>query len=96
MIPLAVLPNVRRAILDLLADIGGEHNDEHITALLVDLGHRVARRDVAAELSWLAGQSLVLAENVGPYLVAEITPDGLDCAAGRLVINGVHRHKSGR
>ena len=89
-------PLVRRAILDLLNDIGGPQNDDVIARLLVGLGHRVARRDVAAELAWLETNGLVSTEAVGPFTVAEITPDGSDAAEGNLRIDGVHRHRTGR
>lgn len=86
---------VRRAILDLLADIGGEHNDETIAILLAELGHRVARSVVAEQLAWLAERKLVHAEKLGPYMAARALPDGRDVAAGRLVIDGVRPHKTG-
>lgn len=95
MIPPIALPVVRRAILDLLEDIGGEHNDDQLTMLLVQIGHRVARRDIRAELEWLAAARLVKAEDLGPYLVASVLPDGRDVAAGRLTIDGISRHKTG-
>ena len=95
MIPPVALPVVRRAILDLLAEIGGEHNHDTLAMQLAELGHRVAARDVAAELRWLAGEGLVHAEELGPYTVARILADGRDVAAGRLTIDGVSRHKTG-
>lgn len=88
-------PVVRRAILDLVLDTGGEMNDEVLAILLAELGHRVARSDVAAELRWLAAQDLVRLETVGSYLVARSTNDGRDVAAGRLIRDGVSRHKTG-
>lgn len=95
MIAAIILPVVRRAILDLIDEIGGEHNDDNITMLLVANGHRVARRDVRQQLEWLATQGMVAAENLGPYLAVRILPDGQDVAAGRLQIDGIHRHKTG-
>lgn len=102
MIPAAILPLIRRAILDLLNDAGGEHNDDVLTMLLVQLGHRVARRDVREQLVWLAGNEiagdgsrLVQVEELGPYMVARILPDGRDVAEGRLIVEGVWRHKTG-
>lgn len=90
-------PIIRRAILDLMEDIGGEQNDEVLTMLLVELGHRVARRDVADQLRWLAACTppLVKVDEVGPYLAARVIADGRDVAAGRLRIDGVSRHKTG-
>ena len=95
-LPAIIQPVVRRAILDLLNDIGGQQNDDVIARLLTGLGHRIARRDVAAELRWLAHQKLVTIEEVGPFLVAEIQPDGTDLSEGRLSVEGVHRHRTGR
>ena len=91
-----VQPVVRRAILDLLNDIGGPQNDDVVARLLTGLGHRVARRDVAGELRWLANEKLVQLEEVGPFVVAEILPDGIDAAEGNLRVGGVHRHRTGR
>lgn len=96
MIAPAIRPLVRRAIIDLLAQIGGEHNDHHLATLLAEVGHRVARRDVADELRWLAGQKLIRVEDVEPYVLAEILPDGEDVAASRLIVEGIYRHKTGR
>lgn len=95
MIPAAIAPLVRRAILDLLNDIGGEQNDDVLAMLLAQLGHRIARRDVADQLRWLAEQKLIASEELGPFLVARILADGRDIAEGRLVVEGVWRHKTG-
>lgn len=95
MIPAVILPVIRRAILDFLADDGGEHNDDVLTMQLVALGHRVARRDVAEQLRWLATERLVVVELLGPYVVARVLPDGADVAASRLKIEGVSRRRTG-
>jgi len=94
-IPAVILPVVRRAILDLLFDIGGEHNDDVLSRLLAQLGHRVASRDVKEQLFWLAEQGLIAAEDLGPYRVARILQDGRDVAEGRLTVDGVSRFKTG-
>ncbi|MEA3017342.1 MAG: hypothetical protein QOI38_2064 [Sphingomonadales bacterium] len=96
MIPPVILPVVRRAIVDLLFDVGGEHNDDTLTLLLAQLGHRVARRDVAEQLEWLANEAqLIRLEDLGPYKVARILADGRDVAEGRLLVEGVSRFKTG-
>lgn len=95
MIPAVILPVVRRAILDLLEDIGGEHNHDELAMLLRALAHRVAARDVAEQLRWLASVGLVKAEEIGPYTVARIISDGRDVANGQLTFEGVSRHKTG-
>lgn len=95
MIPAAILPLIRRAILDLLNDIGGEQSDDYLVLLLSQLGHRVARRDIAAQLDWLAENGLIAVEELGPFKVARTLADGRDIAEGRLVVEGVWRHKTG-
>lgn len=95
MIPTAILPVVRRAILDLVNDIGGEHNDDTLARLLTELGHRVARRDIADQLEWLGDQGLLIVGEVGAFRTARISSDGTDLAEGRLTVDGVHRHKTG-
>ena len=95
MIPDAIRPLVRRAILDLMHDIGGEHNDDYLAVLLGELGHRVARRDVAEQVRWLADAGLVSAEPLGPFLSCRILADGRDVADGKLLVDGVWRHKTG-
>lgn len=95
MIPAAILPLVRRAILDLLFDVGGEHNDDYLTVLLKQLGHRIARDDVAEQLVWLGEQDYVALEQVGPFLTARILSKGRDIADGSKVVDGVWRHKTG-
>lgn len=96
MIPSVILPVVRRAILDFLDEVGGEMSDDTLAMQLVALGHRQARRDIADEMRWLAEQGLVEVEELGPYLIGRILPDGCDAAAGRLRVDGVGRHKTGR
>ncbi|AOW22750.1 hypothetical protein AVM11_03330 [Sphingomonas melonis TY] len=95
MIPPLALPIVRRAILDLLEEIGGEHNHDTLTLQLRSLGHRVAARDVAEQLLWLGGAGLVHAEALGPYTVARVLADGRDVATGQLTVEGVSRHRTG-
>lgn len=95
MIPAVILPVVRRAILDLLEEIGGEHNHDTLALQLRALGHRVAARDVAEQLRWLDGVGLVKAEELPPYTVARILTDGRDVATGQLAYEGVSRHRTG-
>ncbi len=90
-----IQPVVRRAILDLLNDVGGPQNHDVIARFLIGLGHRVARRDIEAELTWLAEAGLVSIEALGPFTVAEIGRDGIDVSDGNLRIDGVHRHRTG-
>ncbi len=96
MIPPAILPTVRRAILDLLDAIGGEQSDDTLALQLLALGHRVARRDVADQMAWLGEQGLIEIEELGPYRIGRMLPDGIDAAGGRLSVDGLGRHKTGR
>lgn len=96
MIPPVILPVIRRAILDLLEAIGGEHNEQSLAMQLRMLGHRVAQRDVAEQLLWLGGEGLVSAEALGPYTVARILPDGCDVATDQVTHDGVSRHRTPR
>lgn len=86
---------VRRAILDLLEDIGGEHNDQELQLLLNALGHRLSRANVAGTIHWLGEQGLVKVETVNPFVVCSITPAGRDIAQGLDTADGVSRHKTG-
>ncbi len=90
-----IAERVRRAVLDLLEVIGGEHNDEELAMLLNQLGHRIARRHVAEVIRWLADAELVTCEELGSYVATRILPDGRDVANGVLTIDGVSRHKTG-
>lgn len=94
MIPEVKLPVIRRAIIDLLAGIGGEQSDDTVTLLLVEQAHRVARRDVAEQMRWLGEAGLLHVETIGPFVVAQLLPDGEDVAAGRLQVDGVRIHRS--
>jgi hypothetical protein len=79
----------------MLNDIGGEQNDDVLMIMLAQLGHRIARRDVAEQMRWLAEQKLIAVEDLGPFVVGRILADGRDIAEGRLVVTGVWRHKTG-
>lgn len=95
MIAPAIQPLIRRALLDLLNEIGGEQNEDVLTTLLRELGHRVARRDIVEQLEWLAEQRLVATEPLGPFLVTRILSDGRDVATGNLTVEGVSKFKTG-
>jgi hypothetical protein len=90
-----VVALVRRAILDLVEDTGGELNDEVLTILLNELGHRVARLDVRNEIDWLAGEGLLIVEELEAFKVVRSTVNGRDVANGLLRYEGVSRHKTG-
>lgn len=96
MIPAVILDTVRRALLDFMDEVGGEQSDDTLALQLQAIGHRVARRDVAEQMRWLAAQGLIEVAELGPYLVGTVLPDGVDAAGGRLAIAGLGRHKTGR
>lgn len=98
MIPAPILPLIRRAILDLINDVGGEENDDVLTIMLTGLGHRFPRPAVAEQMLWLADHDMRLLEvtDCGPYTVAAILPNGREVAEGRLKLDGIWRHKTGR
>lgn len=89
-----IAPIIRRAILDLLNDVGGEHNDQVLAMNLNQLGHRVARRDVAEQIAWLAEKGLLISEQLGMFTAARINSDGRDVSDGRLVVEGVSRFRA--
>ena len=95
MIHPALQPVIRRAILDLIFDVGGAVDDDTATILLNEIGHRIARSDVAAEIRWLADKGLVRLTETPAMLVIASTSDGRDTAMGRLRFEGVSRHKTG-
>lgn len=95
MIHPAIAPTVRRAILDLILDVGGEVDDDTATILLNEIGHRVARSDVAEEIRWLAEKGLLKITEASAMIVIASTSDGRDTAMGRLRFEGVSRHKTG-
>ncbi len=90
-----IIPLVRRAILDLMFDIGGEQNHVVLAMLLTELGHRVAESEVQAQLAWLAQHELVKTEELGPYTVARLIANGRDVANGRWDFDGVSKFKTG-
>lgn len=91
MIPEAFLPTVRAAILRLLLGLGEreEQSDDALYLQLVQLRHPISRREVAAQLRWLADAGLVEAYDLGPYLMGRLLPDGVDVAHNRLRVAGV-------
>lgn len=94
MIAPVLVPIIRRAILDLVLDTGGEMNDEELTLLLNGIGHRVARRNVCDELRWLADRELLDLQSTPHFIIVRSTSDGRDVASGRLRVDGVSRHKT--
>lgn len=95
MIHPAISPLIRRAILDLVDDVGGEVNDDAITILLNELGHRVGGPDVVIELRWLAERDLLKLQDYPALVVVSSTRAGRAAAAGTMTFEGVNRHKTG-
>lgn len=88
-------PLIRRALLELLTEIGGEQNHEVLAALLNEAGQRVAVSDTRTELEWLRDAGCIHAEQLGPFLMARILADGRDIAEGRKNVDGVWRYRLG-
>lgn len=86
---------IRRAILTVLHEFGGEHNHSEIAAVMNELGHRVSRRDIVDHLKFLAEADLVAIEPLEMFTVATITGDGVDLVEGKLTVEGVSRFKAG-
>lgn len=86
---------IRRAILDLVEDTGGELNDEVVTLMLNELGHRVARSAVRQEIDWLHQRGLVRMDRAAEFLIVRSTQEGRDLANGLARVEGVSRHKTG-
>lgn len=85
---------LRRAVLDLLNDIGGEHNHVVLAQLLSEIGQPVANREVAAAMAWLGDANLVICQTLGRFEVARILEDGRDVANDRLIVAGVSKFRT--
>ena len=81
----------RLVMLRSLIDAGGEANESILQDCLDVFGHRVSRDQVRTHISWLAEQGLVAIENVGSYMVANLTGRGQDVAEGRSTVPGVKK-----
>ncbi len=81
----------RLVILRSLVDAGGEANESILQDCLDVFGHRVSRDQVRTHITWLAEQGLVVVENIGSYMVAQLTGRGQDVAEGRSTVPGVKK-----
>nr|WP_320153131.1 ArsR family transcriptional regulator [uncultured Tolumonas sp.] len=81
----------RLVMLRSLIDAGGEANESILQDCLDVFGHRVSRDQVRTHITWLAEQGLVAIENVGSYMVANLTGRGQDVAEGRSTVPGVKK-----
>jgi hypothetical protein len=90
-----IRPLIRRAILDLVLDVGGEVNDDDVTILLNELGHRVGAPDVVDEFDWLGAKELLKVQKYPAYTVVSSTKLGRAIAAGTMRYEGVSPHKTG-
>lgn len=87
---------VRRGLLDLINDIGGENSDDTLTQLLRVRGHRLSGDDVIEQMRWLGEHGFLVVETLSLFTVASITRRGIDVAIGQSVVEGVYQHKVGR
>ena len=81
----------RLVILRSLVDAGGEANESILQDCLDVYGHRVSRDQVRTHISWLSEQGLVTVENIGSYMVANLTGRGQDVSEGRASVQGVKK-----
>nr|WP_041609669.1 hypothetical protein [Tolumonas auensis] len=81
----------RLVILRSLVDAGGEANESILQDCLDVFGHRVSRDQVRTHITWLAEQGLVVIENIGSYMVANLTGRGQDVSEGRSAVPGVKK-----
>lgn len=86
--------HIRGALLGLLKN-GTRVNDGILDDLLHSEKAVMASRDqVRTQLRWLAEQGLVKIEEVGDYLVAQVTQRGVDFEEGAIHIDGIKRKLS--
>lgn len=86
----------RLVLLRLLAEMPAYGANSSVLHSGLDrLGHKVPRDTIKADLAWLAEQGLVALEEVGPVVVATLAERGQDVAAGRAVVPGVKRSRTG-
>lgn len=91
-----LLEHQRLSVLRLLTEAGGYSlNTSVIQDALDSLGLEASRDQVETICAWLAEQSLVRTESVGPVTVVHALARGLDVAAGRAVQPGVKRPAPG-
>lgn len=81
----------RLVILRSLVDAGGEANESILQDCLDAYGHRVSRDQVRTHITWLAEQGLVVIENIGSYMVANLSGRGQDVSEGRSTVPGVKK-----
>lgn len=84
--------HLRISILRLiLADQGWKSNESLLHGYLPGLGIPVSRDQVRGELAWLRDQGLVATEETHGFMVAELTPQGVDVAKGHITHPDVQR-----
>ncbi len=94
----AILAADRRLVLlRLLAEAPGYSANAYLLQnALGAFGHHVAADALRAELVWLATQGLVDIDTLAETVIATLTEQGLDVAAGRTAHEGVKRPLPGR
>lgn len=66
-------------------------NSSVLVHALNHFGHSVSRDWMRTQLHWLAEQSLVVTDDIGPVLVAKLTERGHDVARGHVLTPGISR-----
>ena len=87
----SVTEDLRLAVLQIIAEVGGETNSRILATELPTVGHCVSADRQRTELTWLAEQGAVTLAEVGSMHVVTLTERGADLAAGRATIPGIRR-----
>ena len=86
----------RLVILRGLASATGYRINEYLLKRYLDtLAHEVSQDRLAADLAWLAEQSLITVQKPEGVTVAILTTRGLDVAEGRAHVPGIARPQPG-
>jgi len=82
----------RSVILRVLATAPGyAANESLLREMLAGHGLAATRAQIRGDIAWLAEQGLLSAERIADIMIARITADGEDVAAGRSHHPDIHR-----
>ena len=88
--------DARLILLRTLAqDADYQINERMLGGALTSMGHDMSADALRGEIDWLADAGLLTFETYSGLRVVEITPRGLDVAAGRARYTGVARPRPG-
>lgn len=88
----------RRLTLLLALEAAAEYKANHylLQRFCGSVGHSVSLDAIVADLTWLQSVQLLSLEHHNDVVVATLTTQGLDVAAGRSVVPGVARPAPGQ